>query len=102
MKRADGTALSVIVVMFDHHKSLRNHRDTRTLGQYAILSRTISVHHERRSSCDRPVGAHHPWAVGPERSGRSILKLEANLVVSLRWAPRGGLLHPWSHAPSWV
>ena len=43
MKRADGTALSVIVVMFDHHKSLRNHRDTRTLGQYAILSRTISV-----------------------------------------------------------
>ena len=53
MKRADGTALSVIVVMFDHHKSLRNHRDTRTLGQYAILSRTISVHHERRSSTQR-------------------------------------------------
>ena len=53
MKRADGTALSVIVVMFDHHKSLRNHRDTRTLGQYAILSRTISVHHERRSRTQR-------------------------------------------------
>ena len=43
MKRAAGTALSVIVVLFDHHKSLRNHRDTRTLEQYAILSRTISV-----------------------------------------------------------
>ena len=34
VKRADGTALSVIVVLFDHHKSLRNHRDTRTLEQY--------------------------------------------------------------------
>ena len=43
MKRADGTALSVIVVLFDHHKSLRNHRDTSTLEQYPILSRTISV-----------------------------------------------------------
>ena len=43
MKRADGTALSVIVVMFDHHKSLRNHRDTSTLEQYPILSCTISV-----------------------------------------------------------
>ena len=43
VKRADGTALSVIVVLFDHHKSLRNHRDTRTLEQYPILSRTISV-----------------------------------------------------------
>ena len=43
MKRVAGTALSGIVVLFDHHKSLRNHRDTRTLEQYAILSRTISV-----------------------------------------------------------
>ena len=43
VKRADGTALSVIVVLFDHHKSLRNHRDTRTLEQYPILSPTISV-----------------------------------------------------------
>ena len=43
VKRADGTALSVIVVLFDQHKSLRNHRDTRTLEQYPILSRTISV-----------------------------------------------------------
>ena len=43
MKRADGTALSVIVVLFDHHKSLRNHRDTSTLEQYPILSCTISV-----------------------------------------------------------
>ena len=43
MKRADGTALSVIVVMFDHHKSLRNHRDTRTLEHYPILSHTFSV-----------------------------------------------------------
>ena len=43
MKRSDGTALSVIVVLFDHHKSLRNHRDTRTLEQYPILSPTISV-----------------------------------------------------------
>ena len=43
VERADGTALSVIVVLFDHHKSLRNHRDTRTLEQYPILSRTISV-----------------------------------------------------------
>ena len=43
MKRTAGTALSVVVVLFDHHKSLRNHRDTRTLEQYAILSRTISV-----------------------------------------------------------
>ena len=43
MKRVAGTALSVIVVLFDHHKSLRNHRDTRTLEHYPILSRTISV-----------------------------------------------------------
>ena len=43
MKRAAGTALSVIVVLFDHHKLLRNHRDTRTLAHYPILSRTISV-----------------------------------------------------------
>ena len=43
MKRADGTALSVIVVLFDHHRSLRNQRDTSTLEQYPILSRTISV-----------------------------------------------------------
>ena len=43
VKRVAGTALSGIVVLFDHHKSLRNHRDTRTLEQYAILSRTISV-----------------------------------------------------------
>ena len=43
MKRAAGTALSVIVVLFDHHGSLRNHRDTSTLEQYPILSRTISV-----------------------------------------------------------
>ena len=53
VKRVAGTVLSVIVVLFDHHKSLRNHRDTRTLEQYAILSRTISVHHERRSSTQR-------------------------------------------------
>ena len=50
VKRAAGTALSVVVVLFDHHKSLRNHRDTRTLEQFAILSRTISVCHERRTS----------------------------------------------------
>ena len=31
VKRAAGTALSVIVVLFDHHESLRNHRDTSTL-----------------------------------------------------------------------
>ena len=37
MKRAAGTALSVIVVLFDHHESLRNHRDTSTLEQYPIL-----------------------------------------------------------------
>ena len=43
MKRANGTALSVIVVLFDHNKSLRNHRDTSTLEQYPILSCTISV-----------------------------------------------------------
>ena len=43
MNRAAGTALSVIVVLFDHNKSLRNHRDTRTLEHYPILSRTISV-----------------------------------------------------------
>ena len=43
MKRAAGTALSVIFVLFDHHESLRNHRDTSTLEQYPILSRTISV-----------------------------------------------------------
>ena len=43
MKRAAGTALSVIVVLFDHHESLRNHRDTSTLEHYPILSRTISV-----------------------------------------------------------
>ena len=43
MKRAAGTALSVIVVLFDHHESLRNHRDTSTLEQYPILSCTISV-----------------------------------------------------------
>ena len=42
MKRADGTALSVIVVLFDHNKSLRNHRDTSTLEQYPILSCTES------------------------------------------------------------
>ena len=53
VKRAAGTALSVIVVLFDHHKSLRNHRDTRTLEQFAILSRTISVRHERRTSTQR-------------------------------------------------
>ena len=34
MKRAAGTALSVIVVLFDHHESLRNHRDTSTLEKY--------------------------------------------------------------------
>ena len=43
VKRAAGTALSVIAVFFDHHKSIRNHRDTRTLEQYPLLSRTISV-----------------------------------------------------------
>ena len=43
MKRANGTALSVIVVLFDHNKSLRNHRDTRTLEHYPILSHTFSV-----------------------------------------------------------
>ena len=43
VKRAAGTALSVIVVLFDHHESLRNHRDTSTLEQYPILSCTISV-----------------------------------------------------------
>ena len=43
MKRAAGTALSVIVVLFDHHESLRNHRDTSTLEKCPILSRTISV-----------------------------------------------------------
>ena len=43
MKRADRTALSVIVVLFDHNKSLRNHRDTRTLEHYPILSHTFSV-----------------------------------------------------------
>ena len=43
MKRAAGTALSVIVVLFDHHESLRNHRVTSTLEQYPILSCTISV-----------------------------------------------------------
>ena len=53
VKRAAGTALSVVVVLFDHHKSLRNHRDTRTLEQFAILSRTISVRHERRTSTQR-------------------------------------------------
>ena len=53
VKRAAGTALSVVVVLFDHHKSLRNHRDTRTLEQLAILSRTISVRHERRTSTQR-------------------------------------------------
>ena len=42
VKRAAGTALSVVVVLFGPHKSLRNHRDTRTLEQFAILSRTIS------------------------------------------------------------
>ena len=36
MKRAAGTALSVIVVLFGHNKSLRNHRDTRTLEHYPI------------------------------------------------------------------
>ena len=53
VKRAARTALSVVVVLFDHHKSLRNHRDTRTLEQFAILSRTISVRHERRTSTQR-------------------------------------------------
>ena len=53
MKRAAGTALSVIVVLFDHHKSLRNHGDTRTLEHYPLLSRTISVCHERRTSTQR-------------------------------------------------
>ena len=53
VKRAAGTALSVIFVFFDHHKSLRNHRDTRTLERFAILSRTISVRHERRTSTQR-------------------------------------------------
>ena len=43
VKRAAGTALSVIVVLFDHHESLRNHRDTSTLEQYPILACTISV-----------------------------------------------------------
>ena len=43
MKRAAGTALSVIVVLFDHNESLSNHRDTSTLEQYPILSCTISV-----------------------------------------------------------
>ena len=56
VKRAAGTALSVVVVLFDHHKSLRNHRDTRTLEQFAILSRTISVRHERRTSTQREAG----------------------------------------------
>ena len=41
MKRADRTALSVIVVFFDHHKSLRNHRDTRTLEHHP----TSITHH---------------------------------------------------------
>ena len=53
VKRAAGTALSVVVVLFDHHKSLTNHRDTRTLERFAILSRTISVRHERRTSTQR-------------------------------------------------
>ena len=53
MKRADGTALSVIVVLFDHNKSLRKHTDTRTLEHYPILSHTFSVMHERRSSTQR-------------------------------------------------
>ena len=56
VKRAAGTALSVVVVLFGHHKSLRNHRDTRTLEQFAILSRTISVRHERRTSTQREAG----------------------------------------------
>ena len=43
VKRAAGTALSVIVVLFDHNESLSNHRDTSTLEQYPILSCTISV-----------------------------------------------------------
>ena len=43
VKRAAGTALSAIIVLFDHHESLRNHRDTSTLEQCPILSRTISV-----------------------------------------------------------
>ena len=43
MKRAAGTALSVIVVLSDHNKSLRNHGDTRTLEHYPILSHTFSV-----------------------------------------------------------
>ena len=53
MKRVAVTAVLCCFVLFDHQKSLRNHRDTRTLEQYAILSRTISVHHERRSSTQR-------------------------------------------------
>ena len=61
MKRADGTALSVIVVMFDHHKSLRNHRDTRTLEQYAIFyhapslcaTRDAQAHSERQRARER-------------------------------------------------
>ena len=34
---------SIIVVLFDHHNSLRNHRDTSTLENCPILSRTSSV-----------------------------------------------------------
>ena len=56
MKRAAGIALSVIVVLFDHQKSFRNHGDTRTLEHYPLLSRTISVCHERRSSTQREAG----------------------------------------------
>ena len=63
MKRADGTALSVIVVMFDHHKSLRNHRDTRTLEHYPKVfyhthllcdaTRDAQAHSERQRARER-------------------------------------------------
>ena len=55
VKRAAGTDPSVVVVLFGHHKSLRNHRDTRTLEQFAILSRTTQREAGRTRANQSPV-----------------------------------------------
>ena len=44
VKRVAGTALRVIVVLLDHHKSLRNHRDTRTLEHSTLFYHAPSPH----------------------------------------------------------
>ena len=52
VKRVAGTALSVIVVLLDHHKSLRDHRDTRTLEHSTLFYHNAPSPH---STCFTPI-----------------------------------------------